>query len=157
MIKLGSIVKDTYTGFEGMAVGRTVWLYGCVRIAVEPGLDKDGKPQSSSSFDEQRIEVITAAEYDSPPEKIKLGSKVRDKHTGFEGTAIGRTVWLHAGAVITIEPYGFDKDGKPRDQKAFEEERIELVEQKSPIVSKHSSATAGGPERDPARRVDPSR
>jgi len=58
MIKLGSRVKDTYTGFLGTAVGRTEWLYGCTRIAIEPTELHDGKPIDMVWFDEQRVEMV---------------------------------------------------------------------------------------------------
>jgi hypothetical protein len=61
MIRLGNIVKDSITGFTGMAVGRTEWLYGCTRIAVESTELKDGKPVGAEWFDEQRIEVVVAS------------------------------------------------------------------------------------------------
>jgi len=44
MIDPGSRVRDTVTGFEGIATGRTVWMNGCVRISIEPTELKDGKP-----------------------------------------------------------------------------------------------------------------
>lgn len=36
MIKLGDKVKDKISGFEGLATARSEFLYGCVRILVEP-------------------------------------------------------------------------------------------------------------------------
>ena len=58
-IRLGSRVKDTYTGFTGVATGRTEYLYGCVRVLIEPtNLDKDGKVQDPQWFDEQRVELV---------------------------------------------------------------------------------------------------
>ena len=41
-LKLGQKVKDSITGYEGIAVARTTWLNGCERIAVQGPLDKDG-------------------------------------------------------------------------------------------------------------------
>ena len=58
MIKLGSRVKDTLTGFKGIATGRTEWLYGCARIGVEAETTKEKKPGDTFWFDEQRVEVI---------------------------------------------------------------------------------------------------
>ncbi len=58
MVKLGSKARDIYTGLEGVAVGRTEWLYGCTRIGIEPIELKDGKPIDIQWFDEQRVEVI---------------------------------------------------------------------------------------------------
>jgi len=58
VIKLGSKVRDIYTGLTGIAVGRTEYLYGCSRIIVEPTELKDGKVIDAHYFDEQRIEVL---------------------------------------------------------------------------------------------------
>ena len=56
MIKLGEIVKDTVTDFEGMAVARCVYLNGCIRIEVQPkGLDKDGKIVDAVWIDESQL------------------------------------------------------------------------------------------------------
>ena len=58
-INLGDKVKDTVTGFTGIAVGRTIWLYGCERITVQPeGLNKEGKTFESQSFDEPQLTVL---------------------------------------------------------------------------------------------------
>jgi hypothetical protein len=57
-LKLGSKVRDTVTGFKGTAIGYVVHLYGCTRICIEPGLDKDGKLQETSWFDTERVELL---------------------------------------------------------------------------------------------------
>ncbi len=59
-IKLGQKVRDTLTGLEGTAVARTKYLYGCVRIGVQPFNVKDGKPAEWVSVDEPQLEVIDA-------------------------------------------------------------------------------------------------
>jgi hypothetical protein len=69
-IKLGSKVKDKYTGFTGIAVSRTEFLYGCTRIGIEPTALHEGKPIESHYYDEQRVEVIEEAE----PIVTKAGS-----------------------------------------------------------------------------------
>jgi hypothetical protein len=61
MITLGSTVRDTQTGFEGIAVAYTQWMYGCNRYAVEPGLDEKGRPQEPVWLDEQRVELVENA------------------------------------------------------------------------------------------------
>lgn len=35
MIELGNKVRDTVTGFTGIVVGKTIWMYGCERFAVQ--------------------------------------------------------------------------------------------------------------------------
>ena len=58
-INLGDLVKDTITGFTGIATSRTEYLFGCVHIGVtSTGLDKDGVPVGALSLDEQRVVVI---------------------------------------------------------------------------------------------------
>jgi hypothetical protein len=59
MIKLGSKVQDTLTGFTGIATGRTEWMFGCARICIEPQVLKDGKPIEGFWFDEQRVKVLS--------------------------------------------------------------------------------------------------
>jgi len=54
-MKLGDRVKDTLTGFEGILVGKTEWLYGCIRVSIEPTELKDGKRIEPDWFDEQRV------------------------------------------------------------------------------------------------------
>jgi hypothetical protein len=56
---LGNKVRDSITGFFGVAIGRTEWLYGCTRIGIEaPGLKPDGTLIGVEWFDEQRVEII---------------------------------------------------------------------------------------------------
>jgi hypothetical protein len=58
-IELGDKVKDTVTGYTGIAVARTRWLHGCDRIAVQPQeLDKDNKVQEPQTFDEKQLDLV---------------------------------------------------------------------------------------------------
>lgn len=58
MIKLGQKARDTVSGFTGTVVARTEWLNGCVRIAIQPKVDKDGKMVDNAEFDEPQVEVV---------------------------------------------------------------------------------------------------
>lgn len=57
-IELGDTVKHTVTGFVGTAIGRTEWLSGCDRIAVQPTIDKEGKLRENQSFDEPELVIV---------------------------------------------------------------------------------------------------
>ena len=58
-IKLGQKVRDTLTGLEGVAISRTEFLYGCVRILVQPhGLTKDGAVKEPVFVDEPQVEAL---------------------------------------------------------------------------------------------------
>lgn len=62
MVQLGSKVRDSLTGFSGTAVSRTEFLYGCVRVGVEPDALHDGKPIDPHWFDEQRLVLVEELE-----------------------------------------------------------------------------------------------
>ncbi len=64
MIKLGDKVKDPITGFNGTAVSRIEYLYGCIRIGIQGPVDKGGKVPDPVYFDEPQLENIK-------PEKAK--------------------------------------------------------------------------------------
>ena len=55
MIQLGQKVKDSITGYQGIVVGITTWLDGCVRIGIQSVQLKDGKVLDPEWFDEKRI------------------------------------------------------------------------------------------------------
>lgn len=74
VMELGDKVRDEMTGFEGIAVSRTEYLFGCVSIGVQPtGLTEKGKPRELEYFDEQRLSEASAAPVggpgDHPPQR----------------------------------------------------------------------------------------
>ncbi len=79
MIKLGSKVKDTVTEFEGIAVVRSVWLWGCIRIGVQPYEIVDGKPIEEVWFDENRLKVITEEKKKQPDPEERGGPRREGK------------------------------------------------------------------------------
>ena len=84
-------------------------------------------------------------------EMIKLGSIVKDSISGFTGTVTMRDVWPQQSDRLFVEPKEMH-DGRPIKGKWFDEHRLELVEEKTTVVSKDSSATTGGPMCDPSTR-----
>lgn len=57
-IKLGTLVREIVTGFEGIATGRVEYITGCNQVLVAPRVKDDGAFIDSQWFDEQRLEVI---------------------------------------------------------------------------------------------------
>jgi len=56
---VGSTVKDTITGFEGVVMARIQWLNNCNTYRVQPrDLDKDGKVQDVQHFDEPQLALV---------------------------------------------------------------------------------------------------
>lgn len=75
---------------------------------------------------------------------IKLGTKVKDPITGFEGTAMARTVYLHGCARVAVQG-PLDKDGKVPGWVHFDELQL---------LSLPSDESKGGPRQDPVSRPD---
>ena len=67
MIQLGDKVKDTVSGATGIAIARTEWMHGCVRIFVQAQETKDGKPAETFSVDEPQLVVVENAAVPNDP------------------------------------------------------------------------------------------
>ena len=76
-INLGDTVKDRVTGFKGVAVARTEWQYGCIRITVQPDkLTKEGKLQAAETFDDPQLVVVKAGKKaDKADEERRYGDR----------------------------------------------------------------------------------
>lgn len=89
---------------------------------------------------------------------IELGSRVKDKVTGFEGIAIGETRWLHGCLRYTVQPEGVDKDGNQKPTAAFDEPQLIVLagpkKTKVHATPPALAARTGGPRPEPARRKD---
>ena len=72
--------------------------------------------------------------------KFKLGSRVRDKITGFEGVAYGYTVWLNGCVRFCVRPTEL-KDGKPIEDQWFDDGDLEVVKE----TKKAKKKNTGGP------------
>ena len=58
-VSLGQKVRDPLTGLVGVAICRSEYLYGCVRILVQPhGLTKDGAAIDPMWVDEPQLTVM---------------------------------------------------------------------------------------------------
>ena len=57
-IKLGDEVQDTISGLTGKVIAIAYFLYGCIRVGVQPRDLKDGKPVESTYFDEPQLKLV---------------------------------------------------------------------------------------------------
>jgi hypothetical protein len=55
---LGAKVRDMVTGFTGVVVGRTQFVYGCNRYSVQGEELQDAKPTNWQGFDEGQLEML---------------------------------------------------------------------------------------------------
>ena len=73
MVTLGSRVRDTITGYEGIVTGRSEFLNGCVSICIARSeVTKDGDVKFEW-FDEQRVKVIERGAFASEPTSATAG------------------------------------------------------------------------------------
>lgn len=56
--KNGQKVKDTVTGFEGTVTCVAMYMNGCIRYSIQPGLDGAGNYQESQVIDEGQLKLI---------------------------------------------------------------------------------------------------
>ena len=74
-VNLGDKVKDTVSGYEGIVIGKSDFLFGCTRIAVQAvGLHEE-KPIESQWFDEPQVELVT-------PGVVATDSRPKAERTG---------------------------------------------------------------------------
>lgn len=81
---------------------------------------------------------------------VELGSKVRDKITGYAGIVIARTDWLSGCRRITVQSQEL-KDGKPIDSCCFDESQIEVLEETTVVSVMADPTRPGGPMPSPTR------
>ena len=83
---------------------------------------------------------------------IKLGQKVKDRVTGFEGIVIGITKYLSGCDTVGIQPQGM-KDGKSFDVEWYDYTRLEILDKKSILEKITATLTKdpGGPQPIPQR------
>jgi hypothetical protein len=77
---------------------------------------------------------------------IELGSRVRDRITGFSGIVISRHEYLAGCVRWGVQPEALDKDGKMLDDKVFDEPQLELLK-KGVFFKTAPTPVVGGPPR----------
>lgn len=83
---------------------------------------------------------------------IELGSKVKDKITGFEGIAVARFQWLTGCERYEVQPERL-KDGKPIESATFDEKRLTVLGK--PTKALLSVRDVGGPAPTPRQPSGP--
>lgn len=82
--------------------------------------------------------------------KVDFGDQVTDKITGFKGTVIAITEWLHGCRRVMVQPKGLNKDGEIYASEQFDEPGLNITRRATaPTVIKKKT---GGPRRSEAHR-----
>jgi len=77
-VKLGDNVKDSVSGFEGVIVSEHTYLHGCVRMTLQPKVDKDGKLPSTGTFDLPQLKIVKKEVIKKGNTKVGGPSKYED-------------------------------------------------------------------------------
>lgn len=59
--------------------------------------------------------------------EIKLGQKVKDKVTGFEGIVVHHAHFINGCHQLGIQPDKLNKDGEPIEQGNFDIQQLEVI------------------------------
>lgn len=73
---------------------------------------------------------------------IKLGDRVKDSISGYEGVVIGKAEYLYGCVQILVQPESLQENGKPAASRWMDEQRF----------TAESKAEAGGPQNSPPIR-----
>lgn len=66
-IKNGDMAMDRITGFKGVVVCTTKWLYGCERLTLQPKGLHEGKPIEMQTFDRPQVLLVPNVDSLEPP------------------------------------------------------------------------------------------
>jgi len=156
-IELGDIAKETVTGFTGIVVARTIWLSNCDQLTIQPqGLDKEGKPHQTRTFDEPRVVFVKKGKVPTVPcgpPNCEVGDEVRDGLTGLVGIVTQVSIWNEGCIIVSVQPQGL-KDGQPLPSASFDDRKLVVTKKaKVKLEPKPSPVPAktGGPRAEPAR------
>ncbi len=146
-IKLGDVVRDNLTGFEGVATSLTTFISNCPQYGVcARKLDKDGK-KIHAAFDDVRVELVETTNISHlpparPPVQVGLGDFVKCAITGLEGIVTSHTIYIDGCSHVAVQPKGLDDNGKPRALVGVDEKDCEILESANP---KPAKVATGGP------------
>lgn len=90
-------------------------------------------------------------------EPIGLGDRAKDPISGFGGIVTSITHWLHGCIRLGVTPEMLDKDGKPKDERYFDQSQLRLVKrgvhipmvlEVAAVPEAPSKRASGGPARE---------
>lgn len=70
--------------------------------------------------------------------KIKLGSQVQCRYSGFKGTVVSITEWLHGSIIVQVMPK-VDKEGKLPNAETFNIGSLDLTQEKTMKTKKKTT------------------
>jgi hypothetical protein len=159
-LQLGHKLKDSISGFAGIAQSHTLFLTGNEQFTLMAPLAKDGK-LLEASFDTLQLDYVSPGNVNrvvqAPADTgIELGWKVEDIVTGFQGIAVHRVTFINGCVYFTVVSK-ITPDNKGADEMFLEYKRLKKVSAgvSVAIANKEPSGDAkppGGPAYSVPRR-----
>lgn len=107
-IPLGSTVVCVATGVQGYAMTSTEMFNGNVRYSVQPKDTEGTKMLDAWDIDQQALDIIDKGIFKRcvtpPPNDIKVGERVKDILSGFEGIVGSKTTHLNGCVFCIVVP-----------------------------------------------------
>jgi len=130
-----SMLRDKITGFEGVVIARSSWLYSMNTYALESRNLKDEIPIEKQYFDECDLEALP----DDPKmkdihvdftnvNKFNLGDIVKHDYLGIEGKILCIVEWRTSCITYGILPNDLDKNGCRKDIQYHYQNELVLIQ-----------------------------
>lgn len=154
-ITLGCKAKDRVSGFTGIVTSRHEDVSGTLQWGIQPLATKkspDVHPDAIS-FDHNQVQYVAVGEMAkvvpaAAAMHFKLGDKIRDRVTGYEGIATVRSDWMNGCTLISIQGKGKEGEIPPKRQNCalrLAERVDDGINDKPVAVAKER--TGGAPQR----------
>lgn len=160
-IFLGDEVKDLVSGFTGIAMTRHEYLNGCNRFTVQPKMDESHELPKAETFDEPQLELVAEGANrlgQGPASRVKVGDKVRDIISNYEGVVESRHVHLFGSDRFNVQAQ-VDEAGKLPEYQTFDGPQLEVIEAGAvnlpiakPLTGIVGIDQPGGPEKSMPRQ-----
>ena len=158
-IEIGDEVKDEVSQKIGIVTTTTEWLYGCPRVAIHHGIDRDGKPLDHLWLDEPQALLIKKAvqvrKSNAGVGGINLGDKIKCRITGLVGIAYGVSNYMYGCTRIALAPSSLDKNGKPIEMLWADAPQFEVIKEEE--IKRERNTTGGPMDSIPSQNIVPQR
>lgn len=146
----GKRIKDPITGLEGICTSISEMLSGTIQAAITP-MGNGTEVKDAHFIDIQLLEVLDdgISAKSTPADDtvtVKLGDRVVDRITGYDGVALGKDTFINGCVYFTVQGK-MDTEGKRLDPLFADHARLVTV---TPVVTQEKSKPAkqpGGPMR----------
>jgi len=160
-LKLGQTLRDATSGFTGIAIQKMENLAGNTQYALQPQTKTGDNYPEAMFLDHHMLDYVddgvsARVTEVTEEEKFKLGERVKDKVSGFEGIAVAKATYLNGCVSYVVIP-------KVKDATLFNEApkenylssvRLERVDEGvNKTVTPPPPAASGKTPGGPAQRV----